>query len=120
MDEYLGVFEPLILEEAREGLKADWAEACAAGKVWEVGKDSLQQLGVPAGAFLLLIFQHGSGICVGLHLPLSTVPVLMATNVTCMAGGVATCCGQLMAMPMPWLPFLKPGWLARCRWRLCI
>lgn len=37
LDEYLGVFDPLILEEAREGLKNDWAEACTAGKVWEVG-----------------------------------------------------------------------------------
>lgn len=37
IDEYLGVFDPLILEEAREGLKADWAESCTAGKLWEVG-----------------------------------------------------------------------------------
>lgn len=36
LEEYLVTFDPLILEEAREGLKADWAEACTAGRVWEV------------------------------------------------------------------------------------
>lgn len=36
LNDYLNAFDPLILEEARDGLKADWAEACVAGKVWEV------------------------------------------------------------------------------------
>ena len=35
MDEYIGVFDPLVLEEAREGLKSDWAEGCAA-RGWPV------------------------------------------------------------------------------------
>jgi hypothetical protein len=36
VDEYIATFEPLVLEEAREGVKADWAESCAAGRVWAV------------------------------------------------------------------------------------
>lgn len=37
VDDYVCTFEPLVLEEAREGLKADWAESCAAGgRGWAV------------------------------------------------------------------------------------
>lgn len=35
-DEYISAFDPLILEEAREGLRSDWSEAVAAGRAWEV------------------------------------------------------------------------------------
>lgn len=44
VDDYLGVFDPLILEEAREGLKADWAEACSANRTWEVEIVSIEEL----------------------------------------------------------------------------
>ncbi|GAB4815851.1 hypothetical protein N2152v2_002897 [Parachlorella kessleri] len=44
VDDYLGVLDPLVLEEAREGLKADWAESCAAGKVWEVEVVHIEEL----------------------------------------------------------------------------
>lgn len=32
-DEYVATFDPLVLEEAREGLRSDWAEACG-GQAW--------------------------------------------------------------------------------------
>ncbi len=35
VDEYVATFDPLVLEEAREGLKSDWAEACG-GQAWPV------------------------------------------------------------------------------------
>lgn len=35
-EEYISTFDALVLEEAREGLRADWAEACAAMRVWPV------------------------------------------------------------------------------------
>jgi senataxin len=34
IDEYIAVFDPLVLEEARESLKAAWAENCSAGTMW--------------------------------------------------------------------------------------
>jgi hypothetical protein len=36
IDEYIATLDPLVLEEAREGLKADWSENCAAGRTWRV------------------------------------------------------------------------------------
>ena len=36
VDEYVCTFDPLVLEEAREGLKSDWAESCAGGRAWPV------------------------------------------------------------------------------------
>lgn len=30
IDRYISTFDPLVLEEAREGLKADWSDSCAA------------------------------------------------------------------------------------------
>ena len=36
VDEYIATFDPLVLEEAREGVKADWAEGCAGGRAWAV------------------------------------------------------------------------------------
>jgi hypothetical protein len=36
VDSYIATFDPLVLEEAREGLKADWAENCAAEHVYPV------------------------------------------------------------------------------------
>ncbi|EFN53619.1 expressed protein [Chlorella variabilis] len=44
MDDYVCTFEPLVLEEAREGLKADWAESCAAGgRGWAVEVASVEE-----------------------------------------------------------------------------
>jgi len=40
-NEYICTFDPLVLEEAREGLKGDWAESCAAGRVWRAEVVSL-------------------------------------------------------------------------------
>lgn len=34
IDEYIATFDPLVLEEAREGLKAAWAENCSGGTMW--------------------------------------------------------------------------------------
>lgn len=36
IDDYIGAFDPLILEEGRESLKSEWAEGCAAGRLWPV------------------------------------------------------------------------------------
>ena len=36
IDEYIATLDPLVLEEAREGLKTDWAENCTAGRTWRV------------------------------------------------------------------------------------
>lgn len=36
VDEYISAFDPLILEEARESLRSDWAEAVLAGRMAEV------------------------------------------------------------------------------------
>ncbi|KAL4543318.1 hypothetical protein Ndes2526B_g05382 [Nannochloris sp. 'desiccata'] len=36
IDEYIATLDPLVLEEAREGLKADWSENCTAGRTWRV------------------------------------------------------------------------------------
>jgi hypothetical protein len=36
IDEYIATLDPLVLEEAREGLKADWSENCAAGRTCRV------------------------------------------------------------------------------------
>ena len=44
IEEYIATFDPLVLEEAREGLKADWAENCAAGRTWRVEVISVEGL----------------------------------------------------------------------------
>jgi hypothetical protein len=36
IDEYIATLDPLVLEEAREGLKNDWTENCAASRTWRV------------------------------------------------------------------------------------
>ena len=44
VDEYIATFDPLVLEEAREGLKAAWSENCAAGRVWRAEVMGIDQL----------------------------------------------------------------------------
>ena len=41
VDEYIRCFEPLVLEEAREGVRSDWAEGCASP--WAVEVASVEQ-----------------------------------------------------------------------------
>ena len=55
VDEYVCTFDPLVLEEAREGLKSDWAESCAGGRAWavEVVRCVLGQTAVSAACLLL-------------------------------------------------------------------
>jgi hypothetical protein len=43
VEDYIATFVPLVLEEAREAIKTDWAENCAAGKIWPVNIQKVEE-----------------------------------------------------------------------------
>ncbi|KAL4419979.1 hypothetical protein ABPG75_007077 [Micractinium tetrahymenae] len=59
LDEYVATFGPLVLEEAREGLKSDWAEACG-GQIWPVEVAGVEEV-ADGWAYLRLRAQQGHG-----------------------------------------------------------
>ncbi|PSC75196.1 Helicase sen1 [Micractinium conductrix] len=61
VEEYVGTLDPLVLEEAREGLRADWAEGCASGgKSWAVEVVGVEEV-AGGWAYVRLRAEQGHG-----------------------------------------------------------